>query len=168
MNRAQVEPVLIGSEHDSDGRLVALTYESMPPLSAVADKVWVVAIDHSENALRAVAYAAELASANPAVALHLMHVQPWLAKEAAEAELAQRALAATAPARAMLDAAGQAWRLHVAMGEAAERILEGILAHRASALLMGSRGLNVVESLLLGSVTEKLIHHAKVPVTVVP
>ena len=41
-----------------------------------------------------------------ACALHLLHVQPWLSKEAAEVELAHRALGATAQARATLDATG--------------------------------------------------------------
>jgi len=54
----------------------------------------------------------------------LIHVQTWLAKEAAGVELAHRGLEATARARALFDAKGLPWRLHVAMGEPAERILE--------------------------------------------
>ncbi|MCX9156375.1 universal stress protein [Niveibacterium sp. 24ML] len=167
MNRVQPEPVLIGREHDDDGRLVALRYDSTPP-PPVAGKVWLVAIDPSDNALRALTHAAEHAREMSCVALHLVHVVPWLAREAADAELAHRALGATAQARAMLDSTGLAWRLHVAMGDPAERILECARALSVDGLIIGCRGLNLVESLLFGSVTEKVIHHARVPVTVVP
>ncbi len=127
-----------------------------------------VAVDSSDNALRAVAHAAYLAGEMTACALHLVHVQPWLSKEAAEAELAHRALDATARARAKLDGAGLPWRLHVAMGDPADCILEWVVQLRASGILIGSRGLNVVENLLLGSVASKVVHRAAVPVVVVP
>jgi len=103
-----------------------------------------------------------------ACALHLIQVQPWLSKEAAEAELAQRALDATARARGLLDAQGLPWRLHVAMGDPAERILERAVHLRAIGIIIGSRGLNVVESMLLGSVAYKVMHTSPVPVMVVP
>ena len=33
MNAAQLVPALAGSEHDNEGRLVGLTYDSAPPLA---------------------------------------------------------------------------------------------------------------------------------------
>jgi FtsH-binding integral membrane protein len=80
--------------------------------------------------LRAVAQAATQAGAMTACALHLVSVQPWLSLEAAEAELARRAWQTTARARTLLDARGQPWRLHVAMGETAEQILALAAASR--------------------------------------
>ena len=124
MNPAQVTPALAGSERDGDGRLVKLIYDSTPPLKAPDVNPWLVAVDGSDNALRAVAHVAGQAPEMNACALHLVHVQPWLSKEAAGAELAHRALEATAQARALLDTKGLPWRLHVAMGDPAERILE--------------------------------------------
>lgn len=168
MIRSQWTPTPAGSERDDDGRLTALTFDSTPPLQAPDANPWLVAVDSSDNALRAVAQAAHDARKWTVCALHLVHVQPWLAKEAAEAELAHRALAATARARAALDADGLPWRLHVAMGEPAERILALSAQLRANGIVIGSRGLNVVESLLLGSVTTKVIQLSPVPVTVVP
>ena len=85
-------PVLAGNDHDSDGRLVGLVFDSTPPLEAPDINPWLVAVDSSDNALRAVAYAAAQAGEMNACALHLVHVQPWLSKEAAAAELAHRAL----------------------------------------------------------------------------
>jgi len=168
MSPAQVSPALAGREQDSDGRLVGLDYDSTPPLSAPGSDPWLVAVDSSDNALRAVAHAAGQAGALNACSLHLVHVEPWLSKEAAEAELANRALGATARARATLDAAGLPWRLHVAMGDPAECILERAVQLGASGIVIGSRGLNVVKSLLFGSVAYKVMHLSPVPVMVVP
>lgn len=168
MTPAQVKPTLVGREHDTDGRLVGLVYDSAPPLPAPDANPWLVAVDCSDNALRAVAHAAGQAASLNALALHLVHVQPWLSKEAAEAELAHRALGATARARGSLDAAGLPWRLHVALGDPAERIIDQAVRISASGIVIGSRGLNVVESLLFGSVAYKVMHLSPVPVMVVP
>lgn len=168
MNSAQVTPTLTGTEHDSDGRLVGQTYDSTSPLPTPDVNPWLVAVDSSDNALRAVAHAASLAGGLNAFALHLIHVQPWLSKDAAEVELAHRALGATARVRATLGVAGLSWRLHVAMGDPAERILERAVQLRASGIVIGCRGLNVVERLLFGSVAYKVIHLSPAPVMVVP
>ena len=168
MSPAQVTPALASSERDRDGRLVGLAFDSTPPLEAPDANPWLVAVDSSENALRAVACAAGQAAGMSACALHLVHVQPWLSREAAEAELAHRALGATARARATLDARGLPWRLHVAMGDPAERILEQAVRLHTTSIVIGSRGLNAVESLLFGSVAFKVMHLSRLPVMVVP
>ncbi len=168
MSNAIDLPAPASCQRDADGRLVGLVYDSAPPLPAPATNPWLVAVDSSDNALRAVTHAARQADEMTVCALHLVNVQPWLSLEAAEAELAQRAWHTTARARALLDASGQPWRLHVAMGEAAEQIIA--LAGRlgCSGIVIGSRGLGVTESLLLGSVAEKVIHASELPVLMVP
>lgn len=168
MSPTSAPPALTDREHDGDGRLVGLVYDSTPPLPAPDVNPWLVAVDSSDNALRAVAHAAAQLAAMKACALHLVNVQPWLSKEAAEAELALRALDASARARATLDAAGLPWRLHAVLGDPADRIIERAVLLRATGIVIGSRGLNVVESLLFGSVAYKVMHLATVPVTVVP
>ena len=168
MSPAQVNPALAGSERDRDGRLVRLVFDSTPPLAAPDANPWLVAVDSSDNSLRAVAHAAGQAAGMNACALHLVHVQAWLSKEAADAELAHRALGATARARATLDARGLSWRLHVAMGDPAERILEQAVRLHTTSIVIGSRGLNAVESLLFGSVAYKVMHLSRLPVMVVP
>jgi nucleotide-binding universal stress UspA family protein len=168
MNTTKVVPCLTSSEYDTDKRLVGLIYESTPPLTSPGANPWLIAVDGSDNALRATAHAAYQAAAMNACALHLVHVQPWLSKEAAEMELAHRALAATAKARTMLDTAALPWRLHVAMGDPAERIIEQAVRLGATGIIIGSRGLNVTETLLFGSVTDKVMHHSPLPVMLVP
>lgn len=165
---AQLNPTLADSEHDADGRLVGLRYDSTPPLATPDANPWLVAVDGSDNALRALTHAADQAARMNACALHLVQVQPWLAKEAANAEFANRALGATARARALLDARGLPWRLHVAMGDPAERIIDRAVQLHAATIVIGSRGLNAVESLLFGSVASKVMHLSPVPVMVVP
>ena len=87
-------------QRDADGRLVGLVFDSVSPLPAPVTNRWLVAVDSSDSALRAVAHAAGQGGAMTACVLHLVNVQPWLDAEVAEAELAQRAWLATARARA--------------------------------------------------------------------
>ncbi len=168
MTSAHATPVLAGTQRDDAGRLIALVFDSTPPLAAPEANPWLIAVDNSDNSLRAIEHAANQALLMNACALHLIHVQPWFSKEAAETELAHHGLEATSRARATLDAKGLPWRLHVAMGEPAERILEHVAKLRASGLVMGSRGLGNLESILLGSVSYKVMHLSRIPVQVVP
>ncbi len=161
-------PAPVSCQRDADGRLVGLVFDSALPLPAPVTNRWLVAVDSSDSALRAVAHAAGQASTTTACGLYLVNVQPWLSAEAAEAELAQRAWLATARARALLDANSQPWRLHVVMGEAAEQIIALTERLDCSGIVIGSRGLGVTESLLLGSVTSKLMHLSPYPGMVVP
>ncbi len=155
-------------ERDAAGRLIALVFDSARPLPAPHVNPWLVAVDGSANALRALTHAIGLAGEMSACSLHLVHVQPWLSKEAAQTELAAQALAATDQARTLLDAEGLPWRLHVVMGEPAEGILGCASRLQSRVLIVGSRGLNALESLLLGSVTRKVLQQSTVPVMVVP
>jgi nucleotide-binding universal stress UspA family protein len=140
----------------------------VPPLAAPETNPWLVAVDGSDNALRAVEHAMHQADEMNACALHLVQVQPWLSKEAAETELGQRAWLATQQARTLLDAKGHAWRLHVVMGDVAEGILHLAVQLNCSGIVIGSRGLGVTESLLFGSVTSRLMHLGGPPLSVVP
>lgn len=168
MKPTQVKPVLVGMEKDSEHRLIGLAYDSTPPLSKSTTNSWLVAVDGSDNALRAVTYTVHQAREMIACAVHLIHVQPWLSKEAAEVELEHRALGVTARPRALLDAAGLPWRLHVVMGDPAERIFDQVTRLNASTIVIGSRGLNALESLVFGSVAYKVVHRSPIPVIVVP
>lgn len=154
--------------HDADGRLVYFSVDSTQPLPSQNDNPWLIAVDRSDNALRAVRHALQQSGAIRTNTLHLIHVEPWLAKEAAEAELVRRATDATAAARDLLDAAGHPWRLHVAMGEPAERIIAQANELNCRCIVLGSRGLNVAQSVLFGSVAYKVLHLSPVPVLVVP
>jgi nucleotide-binding universal stress UspA family protein len=64
-----------------------------------------------------------------------------------------------------LDASGQA---HPQTTTTAEAILAEASEVGATVIVVGTRGLTGVKSLLLGSVSHAVVHHAHVPVLVVP
>ncbi|MDR0776475.1 MAG: universal stress protein [Azonexus sp.] len=151
--------------HDADGRLVGLHFDSQPPL-APGGHIWLIAIDGSQPCRLAVAEAIRLAGESRDCRLHLIHVQPWLSREAADRELVQRGWAASQAAREALAAAGLPWRLHVAMGEAAESIVRVAGEQACRGIVVGSRGLGTAANLLIGSVATKVIHLSPLPVLV--
>jgi nucleotide-binding universal stress UspA family protein len=160
-------PAATHIERDEDGRLTALHIEAAGTAAPCAEHAWLVAVDGSAHALNAVSEAIRLAQAMKSCALHLINVQPWLSREAAEHELATKAWAATATARELLEQAGLGWHLHVAMGEAAERILAEAERLHCAGIVTGSRGLGATQGMLLGSVAYKLMHMSHLPVLLV-
>lgn len=159
-------PVL--EQRDDIGRMVALTWHGASTDDGHGNERWLVAVDGSNYSLRAVAMAARLGVREEQVAaVDLVHVQSWLNKEAAETELARRGWAATAQARRLLEAAGIRWRLYALMGEEAPEIARLAEALGSLGIVMGSRGLTATESVLLGSVAQKVLHLAKTAVLIV-
>lgn len=98
---------------------------------------------------------------------HLLNVQPQLAQKEAKKFLAQWAESDTAFVRAMLEKAGMDYVLHVAMGDPAEAVLARADAIGASQIVMGTRGQNLLGTVLLGSVAYKVVHGARLPVTLI-
>ncbi len=152
---------------DDIGRLVAVTWHGAGTSVESGGARWLVAVDGSECSLRTAQAAARVAALGLDAEVDLVHVQPWLVKEAAETELSQRGWAATAQVRQMLDAASVRWRLHVVMGEAAPEIAGMAESLGSLGIAIGSHGLSAVESLLLGSVAYKIVRVAQRPVMIV-
>ncbi len=152
---------------DELGRLVAVSWGAASEGHAARCGRWLVAVDGSEGSLCAAAMAARLVAAEVRAEADLVHVHPWLVKEAAEAELARRGWHAAAAARSLMDEAGITWRLHVRMGEAAEEIVALAQELGSRGIAIGSHGLTATESLFLGSVSYKVVHLSKVPVLIV-
>lgn len=160
------EPTRLETTHtvrDRDGRLIRLAIDCGRPFSSAEKNNWIVAIDGSEYSLRAATQAQYFGSC----AIHLINVQPWLSKEAAESELMQRGWDATSRARALLDKMGISWRLHIVMGETVESIVALADELSCRGIIIGSKGLSATEALLLGSVAYQTIHKSNVSVLVV-
>ena len=153
-------------DRDPDGRLVGLCIDGGAHPSPGGTQ-WLVAVDGSDHALRAVAEAARMSAQLKDCTLNLVNVQRWLSREAAETELALRGWRATESARALLGAAGTPWQLHVVMGDAAESIVALSTRLGCQTVVIGSRGLGATENLLVGSVAYKVIHLSPVSVLVV-
>jgi len=167
MNEAQTIPAATLTDRDSDGRLVGVAIDGGQFLAASGNNTWLVAIDGSEHSLRAATQAGHLAGQMNNCAIHLINVQPWLSKEAAENELPRLGWEATAEARGLLDRGGVPWRLHVLMGDAVERIVAQAQRLGCAYIVIGSKGLGATEALLLGSVAYKVIHLSAMSVLVV-
>lgn len=154
------------SHRDADGRLTRLLFASAPEASP--GPAWLIAIDGSPQANRAVSAALRLADDMKACSLHLLHVQHWLSKEAAESELLARGQAASREARQMLAAANRPWQLHLALGNGAETVVAIASELDCRGIVIGCRGLGAASSLLLGSVSSKVIQLSPIPVLAVP
>ena len=79
---------------------------------------------------------------------------------------AQERLASSRVAGA-LDKLGVAWRLEVRTGDPAAPLELGADENGADLVVVGARGHSVAHRLLLGSVSSRLLHHARQPVLVV-
>lgn len=155
----------VESRRDDGGRLVAVSRRFGTALAGEAARV-LVAADGSDLANCGLSYAIRLRQEHGwPLAIHLLNVQRFLAKEAAEHHLEEFGLRDTQAARALLDAAGIPYRLHIVMGHPAETIVRIARECGCEAIYMGTRGLGAIENLLLGSVAYKVAHLSPVPVT---
>jgi nucleotide-binding universal stress UspA family protein len=136
-----------------------------------------VAIDGSDNALRALGFAAAEARARDDTMLHLLTVMPPLrvygeidvyAGEERMRELAMReARAVLDAAAARLSGAGVEFDVEQSEGDPGE-----VIPHRAAELgcdwiVMGTHGRGRLGALLMGSVAQKVVHLTTLPVTLV-
>lgn len=135
-----------------------------------------VPFDGSEPALRAVEYAAKLAKAGDNPIVIVLNVQApapsfWpeklvnedILREHYESEGAKTLGAAECRLREM----GVPCRSEVRAGLAGDTIAEFARDERVDGIVMGTRGMGAVGNLLMGSVAQKVVHLAAVPVTLV-
>jgi len=123
--------------------------------------VVLAAIDASSAANLVVAAAAKLAQ--PPAELHVVHVieLPDMHKLTAQLEAARELLERATAASPVVAT------LHVAVGAPAKEILQ-VAAHlHADLIVVGTRELNALDRLLLGSVAEKVARRAQCPVQVI-
>lgn len=79
----------------------------------------------------------------------------------------EQGLAALAAARGKLDTAGLAYTYHISIGTPAEAIVQYAQEQQVDQITMGAQGQNALSALLLGSVVNKVLHLATVPVLIV-
>lgn len=134
-----------------------------------------VPCDGSESALRAVKHAASLAKLLPGVQLELLHVEdpvPLREHAAMSAQEIERMLAEEAdrvlrPARQILDAQGVPYQVCRRVGAPAGEIAQRVHEAQFDAVVMGTRGMGPVASLMIGSVATRVVHLVDVPVTLI-
>ena len=79
----------------------------------------------------------------------------------------EKGLAAIAPAKDRLTAAGLQPEVHVLIGAIAPSIIEFAASHQCTQILLGTRALTGFTGTLLGSVASKVVHLSSVPVMLV-
>lgn len=131
---------------------------------------FLLAVDGSANAQRAAEYLVHRAATLGPCEVHVVNVQPahMAGQPPAGNLLLPAAGVASAGVCRALDGAGISWKLHGELGDPAERIAARARADGCDEIVAGSRGMSMLDHLLLGSVAYKLVHLSPVPVTVVP
>lgn len=128
-----------------------------------------VGFDGSPNADRALRWALEFAPAEAAIEVIIaIEVTPWLEDDLVRARFPEEVDRETARLVAALEAItdDQRVRHEVVLQDAREALLQA--AGRADLLVVGARGRGAIATILLGSVTNWLLHHAVCPTAVVP
>ena len=133
-----------------------------------------VAIDGSAHANRAAEYLARNAPAlaiREVVVLNVqlpgsrhLHTVGWSEASIAVAEMGTQA---SAVACRLLASASVPYRSITVQGDPANAIVQAADTELVEEIVIGSRGLSQLAGLTLGSVTYKVIHHTRLPVTVV-
>lgn len=133
----------------------------------------VLAVDGSATAERAIETTRELAKqlGSRVIVVYAFDPVPrYLGNQQAQAVAARGISHGTEIAERAaepLQAAGIETELDVLEGPAAEAILRVAEVRAADLIVMGSRGLSELEAILLGSVSHKVLQHARCPVLIV-
>ncbi|HZW13167.1 MAG TPA: universal stress protein [Noviherbaspirillum sp.] len=134
-----------------------------------------IPFDGSDSALRAVRYAASLAKDIPSMQPELLYVldpvlhrtHPDLSNDEIERLYAHESARILQPAKDVLEQAGHPHESHCRRGSPASEIAEYVREAGCNAIIMGTRGLSPVASLMIGSVALKVIHLTDAPVTLI-
>lgn len=134
-----------------------------------------LAVDGSAHSLRAAQHAVKLMRGAPERALHVVYVEEavpmrshaFMSQEEIDKLYREEAKKRCATVLDYLKGQSVPYQWHLVVGEAGNEIVRAATTLGVDAVIVGSRGLNAVSSLVLGSVTLKVIHDAPMPVTVV-
>ena len=157
------------------GSTVTSSAADQRSLKEISMRRILVPVDGSDNALRAVRYAASLASELPDVRLELLNVQDVLPEKVYAALPAEKiarwqseyAHLVLQPAIQILDGAHVPYEAGSRVGSAGNEISQQVQDKQCDAIIMGTRGLSSLANLVIGSVATKVIHMVQVPVTLI-
>lgn len=136
-----------------------------------------VPVDGSANALRAVDYVVNnIAALKEMPQLLLLNVQRNVAKGNVKLFIDQKTIndycreqgiSALQAARAELDAAGLPYQYHISIGSTAEAIAQYAQDQQVDQIVMGRKGQGGLQSLLLGTVVNKVLQLVNCPVVLI-
>jgi nucleotide-binding universal stress UspA family protein len=132
-----------------------------------------LAVDGSESATRATRSGIEAAGQfRGPVEIELLTVQQpgdevpslGLSREVLERYCREAGEKALAPSRELLGAAGVKYTARVLFGDPARTIVDHAQSAGCQMIYMGTRGMTPIAGLVLGSVSTKVLHLARIPV----
>ncbi len=137
-----------------------------------------VATDGSKPAMHAVKYAAKLlrslASTSNAITLisvhddvGLRHAKAFVGQEAVADYLRELSEKELKPSRKLLDSAGVKHDMEVRTGHVAQEIVRCAKAGKFDLIALGAMGRGAIADLLLGSVAQRVLTMAEMPVVLV-
>ncbi|AGL02741.1 universal stress protein [Desulfoscipio gibsoniae] len=118
-----------------------------------------VPVDGSDNAMRAVIYAVFLAKENPNTQVTILSAIPPFTETRAGMAL-EKARHAFVDAGLTVDAA-------LVEGEPADTIIKYAQEHNMDNIIIGHRGMGALKSMVLGSVSQKVLSKSNKPVTII-
>ena len=133
-------------------------------------------VDGSDASNRAVQHFVSMLRGGDVPEVHLLNVQPVVMSgevhahqslDEAERNHRRTGEEALLSARAILDAGTVRYHTAVMLGDAADRIAHYAEENRVDGIFMGTRGMGPLRNIVLGSVANKVIQLAAVPVTLV-
>lgn len=132
-----------------------------------------VAVDGSDNALRAAKHSIFLASYLPDAHLEVIYVadfdkakEDYLTTQSAEG-LAVKREQIVQPVVKLAKESQIETKVTILKGNPSKKIISYVNDEQIEQLVIGSRGLNVFQEMVLGSVSHKVMKHAECPVTIV-
>lgn len=132
--------------------------------------------DGSDNALRAVQYAAKFAQQYPPVEIELVHVLDPVTFRSPAARLSPEELSQLCPdetkrvtsvARAILEQAAVPYQVKCRVGSPGREIAAQVRESGCDSVIMGTRGMSPIGTVMIGSVATRVVHLVSVPVTLV-
>jgi nucleotide-binding universal stress UspA family protein len=138
---------------------------------------FLVPVDNSDNALRALQYAIRLAKEGGPTELVIVYaheppivygeIAVYMPEERAKELQREHSEDILKPAIEMATSAGVSYTSEILIGDIAKSIVAAAEKHGCDGIVMGTRGMGAVGNLVMGSIATKVIHLAQVPVTLV-
>ncbi|GAB3061726.1 universal stress protein [Virgibacillus ainsalahensis] len=131
-----------------------------------------LAVDGSEHSVRSTHYAIELAEKFDGTIDAVYVVDGDTAKKdvlhaANKFEIEKKRKEKIKPIKDLLKDSGLVFGTHILHGEPGPKIVEFVKDRECDCVVIGSRGLNDLQSLILGSVSHKVAKRAECPVLIV-
>lgn len=95
------------------------------------------------------------------------NVKLFISQQTIDDYYREQGTAALEQPRALLDAAGMAYSYHISVGMPSSAILDYAAEHKVDQIVLGAGEKRTLSALLLGSVADKVLHLAALPVVLI-